>query len=105
MGSMHLEPFKGGAEKRYAQLSAILARCPGAVLLLGDTNMRQVRAAPLVRGKVNFTVKNAVCESPQLLTSYGVFTVNFDFDFQEWSCDIDWLARGMGHGRRVRQDM
>ncbi len=38
-----------------------------------------------MRVKIKFTVKNAVGEE-SLVTAYGVFDSEFDFDWHEWSC-------------------
>ena len=44
-----------------------------------------LRATPLLRVKVKFTVKNAVCMSLRV-TAYGEFDRDFGFDSQEWGC-------------------
>ena len=44
-----------------------------------------LRAAPLLRVIVKFTVKFPVCSKPKT-HAYGVFDCEFDYDFQEWSC-------------------
>ena len=44
-----------------------------------------VRAAPLVRVIVKFTVKNAVCGTSSAI-AYGVFDREFGFDSHEWRC-------------------
>ena len=44
-----------------------------------------LRAAPLVRVKAKFTVKNAVCPSLPF-AAYGVFDCEFGFPSHEWSC-------------------
>ena len=49
------------------------------------TFSRDVRATPLLRVKVKFTVKNAVCESLRP-TASGECDCEFGFDSQEWSC-------------------
>ena len=44
-----------------------------------------IRATPLLRVIVKFTVKNAVCMSLRLAAD-GEFDCEFDYDSQEWSC-------------------
>ncbi len=44
-----------------------------------------IRAAPLVRANVKFTVKHTVCMSLRL-AAYGEFDREFGFDSHEWSC-------------------
>ena len=44
-----------------------------------------VRAAPLVRVKVKFTVKNAVCEESSAI-AYGVFDCEFAYHSHQWIC-------------------
>ena len=63
------------------------------LVVAGTATAAQVRASPrsflraavLVRVKVNFTVKNTGCEE-SLATAYGVFDCEFDFGSHEWSC-------------------
>ena len=43
-----------------------------------------VRAAPLVRGKVKCIVKNTACGESSA-TAFGVFDYEFDFTSHEWS--------------------
>ena len=58
----------------------------------GTRGIVPVRAAPLLRVKVKFTVKKAICMSLPL-AAYGEFDCDFDFDSQEWSCSQEWRAR------------
>ena len=44
-----------------------------------------MRATPLLRVIVKFTVENTVCMSLRL-TAYGEFDCEVDYDSQEWSC-------------------
>ncbi len=47
-----------------------------------------VRANPLLKVIVKFTVKITGCMSLRL-AAYGEFYCEFDYDFQEWSCSYD----------------
>ena len=52
-----------------------------------------LRAAPLVKGKAKFPVKNAMYCRRRLL-AYGGFDCEFDFDFQEWGCSRIRIPEG-----------
>ena len=60
-----------------------------ATLLTPLTLLSNLRAAPLVRAKAKFTVKNAVCGKWKTRT-YGVFDCEFHFHSHEWSCSHHW---------------
>ncbi len=73
-------------------------------VLLGGRCISAIRAAPLVRVKVKFTVKNAVCYRRRLLM-YDVFDSDFAFS-HEWSCsEQNLMTTSEGTHARVPPDI
>ncbi len=58
--------------------------------------MHHLRATPLLKVIVKYTVKKAVCTSPRL-TAYGELDCEFDFDSQEWSCSYTCISSTQGY--------
>ena len=61
---------------------------------------KSVRAAPLLRVEVKFTIKYAVCEESSA-TASGDFDCDFDFHSHEWACSELDRAQNIKHIERI----